>query len=154
VGLQEDEEVETDRQPAYTIASLVVGAGTAVVARVRDLANADASTPVAEDAPAVISIAGAVATTALGVPVLVREPREIVALHERNILAPVVTGDEPELLYPRFVFAMLTLPAPDGGPSPRETLVEDSDGALGELESGERLATARVILDGGEARPE
>ncbi|UJR81883.1 hypothetical protein [Sandaracinus amylolyticus] len=149
--LQEYEEGETDRQLAYTVSSLVVGASASVVAGVWDLANAHASTPFAEDAPLIISIGGAAITTALGAAALVRERRSIIYVHEHNILEPIVDGEDPELLYPRFVLRMLTMPAADGGPSPRDELIAEWTEVIDEAELGDQRALAETILfrDGG-----
>ncbi len=151
VELGEYEESETDRQLAYTIVSLVVGAATSLTAAVWDLANSSTTTPVAEEAPLVIGIGGALAGTGLGAAVLVRQPREVTYVHEHNLLEPVLDGQDPDLLYPTFVFRMLTMPSVGGGPSPRDRLVATWEDELGEAVSRDRrpLASEIVFRDGG-----
>ncbi len=140
------EEIETDRQLQLTIASLVVGAGVSVVAAAWDLANGATAEPAWSEGPLAISIAGAVATTALGAAVLVRTPREILYLHEHNLLEPIVAGDDPELLYPVFVFRLLTMPDADGSPAPRERLLETYGRLIGDAIPDDRRALAEAIV--------
>lgn len=151
VVLGDYEESETDRQLAYTIVSLVVGAATSIVAATWDLANSATTTPVAEEGPLVLSIGGAVAGAGLGAAVLVRQPREITYVHEHNLLEPIARGDDPNLLYPTFVFRMLTMPSVGGGQSPREELVATWSDELDDAVGADRreLADAIVLGDGG-----
>lgn len=142
------EEVETDRQLGWTIAGLAVGAGVSLISGLWDLANTYTTEPAWSDGPAVIAIAGAVVSTILGAVVLVRVPREVHYVHEHNILQPLVMGEDPELLYPIFVFRLLTLPSVGGEETPRETLVQTFteliEGSVGEP----RRAVAEEIVYG------
>lgn len=150
------EETETDRQLAWTIAGLAVGAGVSLISGLWDLANTYTSAPAWSDGPAVIAIAGAVLSTIIGAVVLVRVPREIHYVHEHNILRPIVIGEDPELLYPIFVFRLLTLPTTDGEPTPREALIqaftELIEGSVGEERRG--LAEEIVYGVGGTYDPD
>lgn len=149
--LSDYEEGETDRQLAYTIASLVVGTVTSIVAASWDLANSGADEPFGEDAPLYISIGGAAVTTALGVAVLIRQRRPVVYTHEHNILGPIVAGEDPDFLYPTFLFRLLTLPPVGGGPTPRDELVAAWTERLDDAVAADERATVESILygDGG-----
>ncbi len=144
-------EGETDRQLALTIWSLVVAAGTGLAAGVWDLANSQVAHPAAPEGPLLVGIVGAVGTTALGTAVLVPEPRPIVYEHEHNVLRPLVVGVDDELVFPRFVFRLLMLPAADGGPSPRDELIARWDEMLALTIPDDQRALAETILfgDGG-----
>ena len=146
--LSDYEEGETDRQLAYTIASLVAGTAASIVAASWDLANAHADEPFGEDVPLVISIGGAVVGTALGAAVLVRQPREIVYAHEHNILTPIVAGADPDFLYPTFVFSLLTMPVIRGGPTPRDELVAAWREAVEDTVAEDERALAESIVYG------
>lgn len=147
VVLSDYEESETDRQLSWTVASLAVGAAASIVGASWDLANTTATTPVAEDAPLWISIGGAVAGAGLGAIVLARLPREVTYVHEHNLLRPLLRGDDPELLYPTFVFRMLTLPRA-GGRSPRDELLEGFEERIADEVPPERRELARALLFG------
>ena len=151
VVLGDYEESETDRQIAYTIVSLAVGAVASIGAAAWDLANSATATPVAEEGPLVLSIGGAVAGAGLGAAVLVRQPREVTYVHEHNLLEPILDAEDPELLYPTFVFRMLTLPAVGGGASPRDQLVTAWTEELADAVPPDRreLAEALLYRDGG-----
>lgn len=146
--LNDYEEGETDRQLAYTIASLVVGTVTSIVAASWDLANSGAVEPFAEDAPLYISIGGAVVTTALGVAVLIRQRRPVVYTHAHNILGPIVAGADPDFLYPTFLFNLLTLPPVGGGPTPRDELVESWTERLDDAIPADDRRTVESIVYG------
>lgn len=146
--LSDYQEAETDRQLALTIASLVVGAGTGIASSLWDVGNSAVDEPLWEEGPFWTAIVGAAATTALGVAVLVPEPAAIVYVHEHNVLAPIVAGEDPELIYPTFIFRMLTLPVALGA-SPRDELVGVFDDMLEERVPDDRRALARAIVFGG-----
>ncbi len=145
------DEAESERQLALTIASLVAGAGFSLAAGAWDLANEHEPSPSVPDGPLVTALVGAVVTSALGAAVLVPSPRELFLEHAHNLLTPILTGEDPERLYPTFVFRMLTTPEADGGPSPRERLLErwraEIAGARGEPERA--LVEALLASDGG-----
>ncbi|TAK28716.1 MAG: hypothetical protein EPO40_12890 [Myxococcaceae bacterium] len=145
--LREHDDAEHARELALTIASLASGAGFSLAAGTWDLANARATDPAAPDGPIVTALVGAVVTTVLGVAVMVPRPREIVFVHERNLLTPVWRGADPELLYPTFVFRMLTAPRASGAPTPREELLATWQGILHDVPTPRR-ATATVMLSG------
>lgn len=143
-------ESETDRQLDLTIASLVVGAVSGVAAGAWDLANARAATPFFEDGPLLLSIAGAVVTTALGVAVISPKERPITYLHERNVLEPVMRGDDPQRAYPTFIFRMLTLPTTAGDPTPQQELVATwQQLAIDAIDADERTLADAIIYGAG-----
>lgn len=146
--LGEYEEAETDRQLAYTIASLVVGTATTIAASAWDLANTYTDSPAWSDGPVVTGIVGALGTTALGAVVLVPPPQEILYVHEHNLLAPVVNGADPEHLYPPFVFRLLSARGAFDAPSPRDVLVTTFDATIEDAVGEGRVAAARQIVFG------
>lgn len=148
--LSDYEEAETDRQLALTIASLVVGTGTAIASAAWDLANGHTDAPAWNDGPLVTSIIGALATTTIGVWVVLPPAQEVAYLHQRNLLKPVLDGVDPQHVYPTFVFRLLTLPVATGV-SPRDELVATFDTDLEDTVAPEQRTVARAILfgDGG-----
>lgn len=154
--LSEYAESETDRQLALTIWSLVVGAGTALAAGIWDLANSELEEPAAPAGPLVVGIVGAVGTTALGTAVLLPAPQPIVYVHEHNVLRPLVSGEDLELVFPTFVFRLLTLPRPSGAPTPRDELLATWDELVTEVVPADQRSLADEILygDGGVYGPQ
>jgi hypothetical protein len=141
---------ESERQLALTIASLVAGAGFSLAAGAWDLANEHLAPPVATDGPLVTALVGAAVTTGLGAAVMVPVPREIFVEHAQNLLAPILNGEDPERLYPTFVFRMLTTPEVDGSPSPRARLLERWQARIGDAAGpGERAALEALLAGSG-----
>jgi hypothetical protein len=99
----------------------------------------------------VVGIVGAVGTTALGTAVLLPVPRPIVYEHAHNVLRPIIEGDDERLLFPTFVFRLLTLPTADGGPTPRDELVATWETLFDDAVGEDRRALAESIVygDGG-----
>lgn len=147
-ALREHDEVERARELNLTIASLVAGAGFSLGAGLWDIANSRAETPAAPDGPLVAALVGAVVTTALGTSVLVPRPREIVFMHEHNVLAPMLSGADPGRLYPSFVFRMLTLPTASGAPTPRDELLATWRDLAAESVPEARRAAVDALLYG------
>ncbi|MBK8169652.1 MAG: hypothetical protein IPK60_04835 [Sandaracinaceae bacterium] len=146
--LDEYAESETDRQLALTIASLVVGASTGIAAGLWDFGNSRTDAPALDQGPLITSLVGAVATTALGVAVVRPAEREIVYVHEHNILAPIVTGEDPNLYFPTFVFRLLTLARAEGAPTPRDELIAEWTRLMDVVVESNQRATAELILFG------
>lgn len=138
------EQDRSARELKWTLASLVVGAVGAIGAGVWQLAD--------DDSPGspIVGIAGGAAAAGLGIGAFVQPDRQIVLVHERNLLAPITTGLDPTHVYPTFVFRLLTLPHPDGL-VPRETLQARFDAILDEVvgASDRARATALVFGTGG-----
>jgi hypothetical protein len=100
----------------YAISSLVVGSALATAAGIWDLTGDESP------GPAVMALAGGVGGAALGAAAFVPRKGSLHYQHPHNLLRPVVANEDPEQLYPGFVFRLLTLPAPSGQ-SPRERLL-------------------------------
>jgi hypothetical protein len=139
--------VELDRREgkqelALTIASIAVGAIAGVGAGLWDLQGGESK------GPAALGIAGGVATATLGAVAFVPRPGRVVFAHERNLFVPILVGDDPDRLYPAFVFRMRTA-GEAGQPTPRDELLAEwqriVDGSL----PASRRALARKILRGG-----
>lgn len=131
------------REVALTVSSILVGAAAAVGAGVWELrGNAAAGPPV-------ISIAGGTAAAGLGLAAFLPGRPPVTYRHARNLLAPIFSGEDPDHLYPTFVFQMLTTPMLDGGRSPRDALLDDWRRILDEGVRPEHRAIAREVLFGG-----
>lgn len=105
------------RELRLALGSLVVGALSATVAGIWDLTRGDSK------GPAVLGLSGGVASAALGGAAFVKRSQHMHFAHTRNLLSAVQRGVDESELFPRFVFRLLTLPAPGGGPSPRDRLL-------------------------------
>jgi hypothetical protein len=147
--IAEHDGIESERQLSLTIASLIAGAGSSLAAGVWDLANSATEMPAAPEGPLVTALAGAVLTTALGAAVLAAEPRAIALSHVHNLLRPMARGEDPERIYPSFVFRLLTLPTVSGAPTPREASRARWDGWIDEAEADRSLLEALLFGPGG-----
>lgn len=139
--------LELDRQAgkqelALTIASIAVGALAGLGAGLWDVQGTDSK------GPAVLGIAGGVATAALGGAAFVPRRGRVVYAHGRNLFVPVLSGTDPQRLYPTFVFRMLTAPAVAGEVTPRDELLGEWQRIVDEAIPGPRRALAREILHG------
>jgi hypothetical protein len=145
-ALSERAHHEQSRQVAIAIGSLVAGAVAGVAAGVWGLSDGSSK------GPPIMAVAGGVASTALGAAALTHEDPPLGFRHARNRLTPVWLGADPDHLYPSFVFRMLTFPAPAGGRSPRDQLLETWHHKLDEQvsDAAERAEAERLLLgDGG-----
>lgn len=128
----------------FTVASLIVGATASLGAGLWELAGTES------DGPLIVGLLGAGVTTALGVAALIPRPHPIVFIHEHNLLAPIERGEDPDHLYPTFVFRMLSLPTVTGAPSPREHLRTTwRDQIANEVPSGRRAIASALLWGGG-----
>jgi hypothetical protein len=127
------------------VASLVVGAAAGIGAGLWDLAGEESN------GPAVVALAGGVASAALGAAALAPPRRPLVFVHEHNLLGPIERGEDPLRLYPTFVFRLLTLPTGTSEPPERDRLITAWHTLLAEHASGDELRTAEAIVwgDGG-----
>lgn len=107
------------RELAYTIASIAAGAIIGVSAGVWDLSGAESR------GPAALAIAGGVASAGFGIVALVPKRGQVVFPHQHNLFIPIVRGEDPDRLYPPFIFRLLTTPRTAGGRTPRDQLLVD-----------------------------
>lgn len=140
--LGELDEDERARQLGLAVASLIVGAGTATAAGIWDLTGQSAR------GPAILGIAGGSASTVIGAATFVPRPRSVVFVHEHNLLRPIVEGEDPERLYPTFVFRLLTLPTVDGSPTPREVLLAEWRATIAHAVPEDERERAEAVLFG------
>jgi hypothetical protein len=133
------------RELRLALGSLIVGALSATAAGIWDLTGGSSV------GPAVLGLSGGVASASLGGAAFLKQPQHMRFVHGRNLLRPVVSGSDDAELFPHFVFRLLTLPAPNGGPSPRDrmllrwqTLINDAVGS-----SHRETAEARLYGSGG-----
>lgn len=127
---------------ALTIASIAMGALAGLGAGLWDVQGTDSK------GPAVLGIAGGVATAALGGAAFVPRRGRVVFAHGRNLFVPVMAGQDPQRMYPTFVFRMLTSAAGSGEPTPRDELLGEWQRIVDEAIPAPRRALAREILHG------
>lgn len=142
-ALHEIDAYRRRREVALTVTSLVLTASAATVGGFWDLRDPGSR------GPAILGVAGGVTGAALGLSAFAPERRTVVYPHRHNILRPIATGVDPEGLYPGFVFRLLTLPLPEGGPTPREEILEDWQKILADIPSARRSLAEEVLYGGG-----
>lgn len=125
----------------FTIASIAVGAIAGLGAGLWDLEGGSSA------GPAALGIVGGVATAGLGVAALVPRRGRVVFAHPRNLFGPIVEGEDPQRLYPAFVFRMLTSALP-GQQVPRDELLADWQAIVDEATPAKRRELARRVLYG------
>lgn len=130
------------RELLLAVSSLVVGAAAAAASGIWDLAQSGSL------GPAVLGLTGGVTGAALGGAAFVRRTERMRFEHPRNLLTPIVRGDDTDQLYPSFVFRLLTLPSADTGPSPRERLLREWDELIADAVPSQGRAAANVLLYG------
>jgi len=130
------------RELRLALGSLIVGALSATAAGIWDLTRGDSV------GPAVLGLSGGVASAALGGAAFVKRPEHMRYIHGRNLLLPVVHGSDDAELFPRFVFRLLTLPAPDGGPSPRDRLLLRWQTLISDVVDADRRKATEQLLYG------
>jgi hypothetical protein len=89
---------------ALTIASIAVGALVGVAAGVWDLSGTESR------GPAALGITGGAGTAVLGIAALTPKRGRVVFAHDRNLFLPILDGEDPERLYPPFVFSLMSSP--------------------------------------------
>jgi hypothetical protein len=130
------------RELRLALGSLIVGALSATAAGVWDLTRGGSN------GPAVLGLSGGVASAALGAAAFVKPAQHMRFGHARNLLSAVRTGSDESELFPRFVFRLLTLPAPDGGPSPRDRLLTRWREMIEQAVEPEERAPSEALLYG------
>jgi hypothetical protein len=146
--LREHDDEESQRQLVLAIASLVASAGFGLAAAIWDIANEHTDMPAVPDGPLATAIVGVVPTTVLAAAALSPVPREVSIGHEHNLLRPIERGDDRDLLYPTFVFRLLTAPMPGGAPTPRDELFDRWNELIADAGSSSDRDLVRALLFG------
>jgi hypothetical protein len=154
MGRQMDQAlIELDRreqrqQLALAIASLVVGSAAGIGAGAWQLSDRDAVA-----GPAALGITAGSISAGLGIAAFVPRRGGVIYVHERNPLAPLGEGTDPDQIYPPFVFRMLTEAGPAGEQSLRDELLGEwrriLDDKVPEREREREVAEAIVFGKGG-----
>lgn len=144
-ALRELDRRKTARDVGLTVSSILVGAVAGTVGGIWELRTGEPQGPLA------LGIAGGVASAALGLSTFAPQHRAVVFSHVHNLLSPIVTGEDPDGLYPTFVFRMLLAPNAEGGASIREEILEDWHKLLDEGLPDDQRGLAEAVLygDGG-----
>jgi hypothetical protein len=140
--LDELERRQRAREVALTVSSILVGAVAATTGGIWELRSDGGN------GPAALMIGGGAASAALGLAAFIPERRAVVFPHPRNLLAPIVDGEDPQGLFPAFVFRMLTLPDPHDGRTLRDEILDDWERILDDEVPSEQQARARQVLYG------
>lgn len=130
------------RELALTIASIAVGALIGVGAGVWDLSGTESK------GPAALGITAGAGTAVLGIAALTPKRGRVVFRHDRNLFLPLVSGEDPERLYPPFVFRLLNSPRTPGEPTPRDQLLRVWQRIIDEAIPAEDRAIAQTVLYG------
>ncbi len=143
-ALAQVDERQRRQQLSLAAASIVLGAAAAIGGGVYEIRGRE---PIGIP---VIGIVGGVAAAGLGVGAFAPARVPVTFRHPRNLLRPILAGEDPDGLYPRFVFRMLTEPRADGGPSPRDAVLGDWRRLLDEVQEPNRAIAERILYgDGG-----
>ncbi len=134
---------ESDREMRWTVASIVTGAVAAAAAGAWDLVAPESN------GSAITGIAGGVLAGGMGLAAVIQPQREIVLDHPRNLMTPIVTGQDPDHIYPSFVFNLLTLPQ-ESGPPPGDLLRTQLNAILdAAVDPQERVRAAALMYGTG-----
>lgn len=107
------------QQMALIIASTTVAATAGISAGLWNLSGTESN------GPAILGIGGGATSATLGFAALAPGRGRVVVAHERNLARPVLAGEDPQRLYPPFVFRLLNASLTAGGPTPREQLLAE-----------------------------
>jgi len=138
--MRELERRQHRQEIGIAISSVVVGAVAGIGAGIIDLSG---HTPAAIG----FGIAGGATSAALGLGAFAKRRDRVVFDHERNLLAPIMTGADPDHLFPTFVFYMITHGRPGERP-PREEMIASWRTLIADHVPAERRATAEAVLFG------
>lgn len=142
-SLRELEALQRRHEVALAVASIVVGATAATAGSIWDLREGDSH------GPAVLGISGGATSAALGLAAFLPMRRAVVFHHPRNLLTPILDGEDPEGIYPHFVFRLVASPEVDGSASPRDEILEDWEQILSEIPATRRKTAVAVLYGGG-----
>ncbi|MBC8072514.1 MAG: hypothetical protein IAG13_29595 [Deltaproteobacteria bacterium] len=141
-ALRELDQRNARRELAFTISSIAIGAAAGIGAGAWSLGSDDVR------GPAALGIGGGVASAGLGIAALVPARGKVVFPHARNLFVPIVTGEDPQGLYPRFVFRLLTATRDLGGPTARDELLAEWERIIADEVPASRRELARAVLFG------
>jgi hypothetical protein len=130
------------RDVGLTVSSILVGMITSTAGGIWEAEAGDEGA-----GPAALLIGGGVASATLGLAVFIPDRRAVVFRHQPNLLAPIVHGEDPEHLYPSFVFRMLLSPN-DAGTTIRDEILAEWEQLLDENVSARDRALAEALLHG------
>lgn len=124
-------------------ASIITGAAAAIGGGVYEIrGHAPVGIPV-------IGIVGGVAAAGLGIGAFVPRHVPVTYRHPRNLLRPILEGEDPEGLYPTFVFRMLMTQPQSGEMSPRDALLADWRNILDDVPAKQRTVAEEVLYGNG-----
>lgn len=135
------EQDESAKEIHWTVLSIITQGVAAVAIGAMELSGAS------DEATAIVGISSGVLAAGFGVAAFAPAAPEIVLEHSRNLLTPIVRGEDPEHLYPTFVFRLLTTPPP-GGEAPVQRLRARFERILEEEVDPDELPKARALLFG------
>lgn len=132
------------RSLKFAVGSLVVGAAAATGSGAWDLAGSESK------GPAVVALTGGLLSAALGAAAFVPRDERLHFNHAHNLLTPILRAEDPEQLFPLFVFRLLTSPGSNGAPSPRETLLKKWRALIDDhVPQAERAAVEEILYGAG-----
>jgi hypothetical protein len=140
--LQEIDQRARRRELVLTIASIAAGAIIGVGAGAWDLSGTESR------GPAALGIAAGVTTAGLGIVAFIPKRRRVLFPHAHNLFVPIVRGEDPERLYPPFVFRLLTTPRAPGNVAPREQLLAAWKDIIADTIPAEDRRLAETVLYG------
>lgn len=135
---------QSKQQLGLAAASIILGAAAGIGGGVYEIrGHAPIGIPV-------IGIVGGVAAAGLGIGAFAPARTPVTYRHPRNLLRPILDGEDPQGLYPEFVFRMLITPSSDGETSPRDALLADWRRILDDVPEKHRAVAEQVLYgDGG-----
>jgi hypothetical protein len=135
------EQDESAKEIRWTVISIITQGVAAVAIGTMELSRAS------DESIAIVGISSGVLAAGFGVAAFAPPDPEIVLEHSRNLLTPIVRGEDPEHIYPTFVFRLLTSPPPGGEP-PVQRLRARFQQVLEEEVDPDELTRARALLFG------
>ncbi len=131
------------REIGLTVSSILVGSVVSAAGGIWALRSPDVA------GPEILLIGSGVASAGLGLAAFVPERRAVEFPHQRNLLGPIVRGEDPDELYPSFVFRMLLLPDPEGETLRDEILIDWQRILADAFPPGQRALAESVLYGTG-----
>lgn len=132
---------ERDTELRWTLASIALGALSGIAAGAWELADSSSR------GPAIVGITGGAASAGLSAFALFPASEKVRLEHPRNLLEPIRSGQDPDHLYPTFVWRMLSLPRGQDGAPPRERILARWEELFASVPAKER-ATLELLFFG------